>query len=439
MMGRVQPTGIAVDKMGNTIVAGNYSGTIGFAPGAKGTFTSDPTACAQGSYFIASFNAAGVYKWGFSFDAIGNNATGNVSVAVDATGEVFLVAPQYQTFTLNQMMYQNTGLFVAEFSSAGMVDAAQTYPGSASATVAASPSGWVLAGSFYGSLTLGATTLTTTAGGIRPNVFVALFFNVSSPAGGAVYGYGDAPGYPPGSQGAAAVAVNQGGQVVVAGGFQSSIKLGTMPLVANGSLDVFLAKFPQPLGTATWSNHYGGQGYPGISAVTFDAIGSILVAGTLTAPIDLGNGQPATVTAQTGYGDGFIAKYDPAGSYKWSKTFGGAMERIGPQSILSDPNDAVFVAGDATTPIDFGGGALMPAGMTTPSGIVPNVYLVKLDPNGNQLWAKLYGDANGQQNAVAATDPTTGEILLAFANNGTVSFSNGPVATQGLVVARLHP
>jgi hypothetical protein len=55
------------------------------------------------------------------------------------------------------------------------------------------------------------------------------------------------------------------------------------------------------------------------------------------------------------------------------------------------------------------------------------------------VWAKLYGDANGQQNVVAATDPTTGEILFAFQNNGTVSFSKGPVTTNGLVVARLHP
>src|SRR5580698_2682224 len=61
------PTGIAVDPQGNTTLVGYYTGTLALGPADGGTVTSGG---GNYSYFVASFDPTGAYRWSASLDAI---------------------------------------------------------------------------------------------------------------------------------------------------------------------------------------------------------------------------------------------------------------------------------------------------------------------------------------------------------------------------------
>jgi hypothetical protein len=256
-----------------------------------------------------------------------------------------------------------------------------------------------------------------------------------------VSGYGDVSGQPAGIQHPTGLAIDSSDDVLITGTFYPSIQLDSNNLITKGLSDIFLAKFYTSgsgyQATVVWANRYGGvqSDYGGTVAV--DPSGSISLTGTTAGPVDLGNGS-MVVAPLPGAVDGFVAKYDSVGTFSWAKTFGGTLGVIS-QQASSDTNGNVVVAGAGAGTFDFGGGSvLMPAGSN------PNVYLAKFGTKGTYEWAKLFGDTNGQQYPVVAMDPTTQEIVVAFANGGTVNLGKGPLTATpagniSLVVARLKP
>ncbi len=75
---------LAVDSAGNAILAGSFRGSVDFGGGA---FTTSPPTATDG--FVAKFDASGVYQWAKQYgDANGHG--GVRSVAADASGNIFL-------------------------------------------------------------------------------------------------------------------------------------------------------------------------------------------------------------------------------------------------------------------------------------------------------------------------------------------------------------
>ncbi len=98
-----------------------------------------------------------------------------------------------------------------------------------------------------------------------------------------------------------------------------------------------------------------------------------------------------TVGYTSSYGAGsfdvWVIKVDSDGNQLWAKTFGGTNLDVG-VSIKQLPNGEFIVAGSTQS---FGAGA-------------SDVWLIKLDENGNQIWAKTYGGTgNDYGNSVELT------------------------------------
>ncbi len=254
-------------------------------------------------------------------------------------------------------------------------------------------------------------------------------------------GCGDVMGQTPGSQVPYGMAIDSANDVVITGGFSHSIQLGTMSLLATGTNDIFLAKFYtgttwEP--TIVWGQHFGGANATDYgSGVAVDSSDAVLLVGSLNGTTNLGDGGMPVAPLSFAF-DGFVAKYDSAGTYGWAKTFGGTLGLSGSPQVTSNKNNDVILAGAGAGTFDFGNGVpLMPVGSA------PNVFLTKLDTTGKYDWAKLFGDTNGQQFPVVATDPTTQEIVIAFANQGSVNLGQNQLSVASgavdLVVARFTP
>ena len=110
--------------------------------------------------------------------------------------------------------------------------------------------------------------------------------------------------------------------------------------------------------------------------------------------------------------DLFVANLDPACNPLWAKSFGDAAAQDGGE-VGVDANGNIYLSVANRGTIDFGGGPLTTKGDY-------DIAIAKLDPNGNYVWSRIYGDA-GYQIADIQVD-ASGNVVLAGPFNGSLNF-----------------
>lgn len=167
-----------------------------------------------------------------------------------------------------------------------------------------------------------------------------------------------------------------------------------------------------------WSKRFGDTAGQQVTGLGVDPSGAAIMTGFYQGTIDFG-GAPL---AATGISDVFIAKLDGDGKHVWSRRAGGTGDdRAWSLAVDSDGN--VVVVGFFGGTIGFGGTPLVSAGSW-------DVFVVKLDPAGNTLWSKRFGDAQQQEAHSVAID-ASGNIVVAGMFWGAVDFGGGPLTSAG--------
>jgi hypothetical protein len=183
---------------------------------------------------------------------------------------------------------------------------------------------------------------------------------------------------------------------------------------------------PPCAGGVAWAKGFGTIVDEEGIAVAVDGSNNVLLAGYTNGTVDYGCGP----LSAAGSGDGaLVVKYSPSGSCLWSRSLGVGADAM---SVAVDAAGNVYLHGISTEATDFGGGVIPWAGGN-------DVFVVKLDPNGNFLWAKGYGDAFNQ-NAVSIVVDGPGDVYLYGYFQGTVSFGGPTLTSAGgndLYVAKL--
>ncbi|MDC0741479.1 hypothetical protein [Polyangium mundeleinium] len=169
-----------------------------------------------------------------------------------------------------------------------------------------------------------------------------------------------------------------------------------------------------------WSKAFGGEGSKGVGGFALDSAGNALIAGGFNGQLDFGGGVLASAAGNSS--EIFVAKLGTGGNHLWSKRIGGSYEQSATVTVTNSA-DNVLLAGHFQGVVDFGGGPLTSAGYR-------DIYVAKLDPNGNHLWSKCFGDSNSQYATATATD-SAGNIFLAGSFRGTVDFGGGPLTGMG--------
>lgn len=103
----------------------------------------------------------------------------------------------------------------------------------------------------------------------------------------------------------------------------------------------------------------------------------------------------------------------------WSKTF-GAFGNDAAAAMTRDAEGNIYTAGvfNATVDFDPGPGEFL----LTQTGNSPDGFVQKLDPQGNFIWAKRMGGADGNHFSAIAIAPN-GDIIVGGIYNGTVDFN----------------
>ena len=270
------------------------------------------------------------------------------------------------------------------------------------------------------------------------------------------------------------LATDAAGDVVAAGFFQGTMKIGNLaPVVSAGGNDVFVAKF-DTAGTPLWVQRFGGSGDDAAEDVAVSPDGRVFVVGYYAGTVVFG--ADALMSGQTQYGaftvaldaagtpqwarslplddvatmqiavdprpiasgggdvviagtwvtggdsNAFLAAYDADGGTVFTKQFGDGQAQYG-EDVAVDAQGDIVLVGEASGGISFGGPTLTSAG-----GL--DAFVAKFDPTGAPLWSRLYGDAADQYAGSVGTD-ASGHVALCGALYGAADFGGGRLVSAG--------
>ena len=198
------------------------------------------------------------------------------------------------------------------------------------------------------------------------------------------------------------------------------VSVGAFQTSLVGTMDVFVIKF-NTNGQRLWATYYGGSNSEGGYGITSDQNNNVFVTGNTNStnfPVSGG----AFQSSLGGGIDGFLIKFDPNGNRLWGTYCGGSSKDLG-NAVITDNAGNVAIAGytlSSNFPVS------VTAFQTSYAGGAQygDAFIMKFDPNGNQLWGTYFGGTS-DDGAFGICADANGNIGF----TGLTSSSNLPIST----------
>lgn len=356
-------SGVDTDSSGNIYVCGGFTGTADFDPGPG-----VESATSNGAYdtFLLKLDAQGQFVWVRTFGSTTNEVA--ASLDVDAAGNSVL-AGWYATST---DFDPGPGTAIPPFL--GNTDA---------------PDGFIV---------------TFDSDGIFQWVYTL-----------------NSPDFV-----SALAAFDLNGDVVVTGFFNETLDFDSGPgdasVTCAASFEGFILKLDAD-GNYLWTATAPSTGFSRGLRIVTDSNDNIVVVGEMGGDVDVDPGPGTVLINGAGNLDVFIWKLDTDGDYIWGGTVAGTLLNYG-RALAIDQSDNIIVGGSIEGTADMDPGP----GITnfTSAGHY-DAFVLKLEPNGDFLWAVRAGDLNEDRVEELAIAPD-GSIRALGAFTGTVDFDPGPGA-----------
>lgn len=164
------------------------------------------------------------------------------------------------------------------------------------------------------------------------------------------------------------------GGLYICGNFTNTATFGADTLTSAGQFDVFAAKL-DTAGNWIWARRAGGTSTEEGLGVAVISMGSCVISGHFAGSAAFG----ATTLTSSGGIDAFVASLSTGGAWQWAKKAGGT-GNDNCQSVCLDFHDNVCCTGNFSGSASFGATTLSCPGSE-------DIFVAKLDPAGNWLWA----------------------------------------------------
>jgi len=168
-----------------------------------------------------------------------------------------------------------------------------------------------------------------------------------------------------------------------------------------------------------WATGAGGSGVDYGNSIITDASGNVYATGEFGSDsISFGS---ITLYNQD-LNDIFVVKYNPAGNVVWAKSFGGNKDDFS-KSIALDENGNVYITGSfVSDSISFGNFKLF--NCTHHYYIISDIFIAKLDPNGEVIWAIKEGGEDADEGTGIKIDQAGNIFLTGDFCSQTITFGN---------------
>lgn len=185
-----------------------------------------------------------------------------------------------------------------------------------------------------------------------------------------------------------AIAALPGGDIVITGYFLDTFGAGgSKALTASGGADIFLIRL-NSAGEAVWSRRFGGSFADKGNALAITPDGDILLAGNFQNELAYENGGETHEIKSAGERDAFVFRIDSLGNVLWAESFGGSGHDEASR-VIAGPGGDVYIAGtfEGTASLADGAGV-----MSAAHG--EDAFLIALDADGQLNWSHQISSAN---------------------------------------------
>ena len=399
---------IAVDNDGNVLITGGFMGTVDFDPGV-GVY--DLTSNSEEDVFITKQDKDGNFLWVKCFGGIsanGHPANSDVgrSIVADKDGNVYVCGAFENTvdFDPGPGIYNVTSaggneIFIIKLDSAGEFVWVKTINYGIAYSLNIGIDGNICVTGEFSSIVdfdpgSGVLNLDSSEG----NTFVLKMDtsgnliwakNFNNKMGGAVYKRNS-------------ITTDLYGNVLITGGFYLTVDFDPGPGVYNltghgnaPNFDIYVLKLDKD-GNFIWVKNMGGSANVASYSISTDKDGNLYTTGRLIGTVDFDPGLGVYILSSVNqYSDIFISKLDVNGNYVWAKQMGGDGDDRG-WSVTTDKYGNIYTTGWFAIEGDFDPG---PGVYTLRPSLVSqgfaDIFISKLDTNGDFVWALGIGDTNG--------------------------------------------
>ncbi len=225
------------------------------------------------------------------------------------------------------------------------------------------------------------------------------------------------------------VDVDQQGNVVTVG-----YSMGYFDLDPSTGVDLHIAPDEDPQmfiskldanGDYLWGISLGDDSHDYCWTVKTDGQSNIYISGSYGDSIDFDPGPNVALidSGMSGYST-FIAKYAPNGDFIWVKGFAGTGTTAVGTSLAVDQQDNVYLTGRFNGDMDFDPGASQH--VLSGSGNSSAGFVVKLDSDGNFVWASHFVALNDPVNPTSIDVDQNQNVCVVGKYSGTCDFDPGP-------------
>lgn len=170
----------------------------------------------------------------------------------------------------------------------------------------------------------------------------------------------------------------------------------------------------------SWGGRFGGEGEDVVLKMHVDAAGNSYTTGYFTENADFDISDGVYLLNGGIFYQAFVQKTDKDGNFVWAKSFGGDFFDNG-TDLTTDAAGNLYITGVYEESADFdpGEGEFI---LTSAGGL--DIFVVKLDTNGDFIWAKSMGGAGYEETSAIGTD-ALGNVYLTGYFSDEVNFDPG--------------
>jgi hypothetical protein len=236
--------------------------------------------------------------------------------------------------------------------------------------------------------------------------------------------------------------IDKNGNIFNIGYFEDSVDFDPGIGRANRTSFFIESSFIQKLdsnGNYLWVKVITGNGSSRALSVDLDINDNLLISGYYKGTLDLNPGGPFFAVTSNGINDTYIVKLNNNGNFIWGATLGGNDDDR-PFKIRSDQNGNVITTGEFRSTVDFNPGSN--TFNLTSASTSPDIFIQKLDSNGNLLWVKHLSNNFGKDAKDLYIDNSSNIYITGFFVN-TLNFGqitlNGSTTTTDIYTCKLKP
>jgi len=393
---------LAIDGSGNLYMTGDIQGSAVFGSGITLTTPSNAP-----DIFVSKHNSSGVIQWAVRFGNTDQDI--GKGIATDNSGNVYVVgyfenSVTFGSTTLVSNATDEYAAFILKLNSAGALQWVRKINSTNSATAQA--------------ITIDASSNIYVSGDIgnSENLFVAKYNTSGTQIWFNTYG-----GTSNNIRNIFGTSVDNNGNLLICGRFETSITLGSFTLSNTGFVDMegYLAKLNSS-GTVLWAKKIQspGQSNAEYNAVAVDAGNNIYAVGNVDSTAIIDN-----ITIPLSDENKFvIAKYNQNGDALWAKASVSGLQASNFNIVKGNDGD-MYVCGEFQTSMEIDTFQIVSAG----SG---DAFLMRIDSAGMIKWFNRYGGTLSDGVQSLATNAAN-EVFVAGGFRGTVNYGSTTLTSAG--------